>query len=536
MNSNYLTTDKIKVILQNAPQGVNPDDVVKGLVSRGYILQGLNDQPTPPDNSYNTAMGIKNPDGTPKSATVSPADISNAGKNISSAFQGGVNQVKEGYNQAKNATNILQLLEGGTNLAAGAINTVLSPAAPVGAVINEVGVKPTSNLISDIPAVQKFAGSKAGEITNRAVTDVNNLNTVAGGVAGAMELPKTISSIKDNVSNAIDKIQNPPPKPPAVLDESKITDLYNRAIKPSVSGKGNAGAIEKANSQVVTGLKSIADNKANLVFNGADGETITGATPKTVDQLTQSIAQTKSSIFKQYDALAKQAGEAGITVDGSNIGSELQPVIDSKSLAISNPAAVKYAQAMQERLTQGGAIDAQTAQDVIQHFNETLKAFYQNPTYESATNASIDALVANKFREALDNGISNSSGEQYGALKKQYGALSSMEKDVTRRAIVWGRQNPVGLTANIANVASGVELVRGLTSLNPVDLASAATIKGIQMYMKYLNNPDAGVAKIFSSIEKSSPTATESTAPQATPKQVKSSSAKPTISKTKVKK
>lgn len=41
----FLTKDKVSVIVQNAPQGVNPEEVISGLVARGYTLEGFNDQP-----------------------------------------------------------------------------------------------------------------------------------------------------------------------------------------------------------------------------------------------------------------------------------------------------------------------------------------------------------------------------------------------------------------------------------------------------------------------------------------------------------
>lgn len=40
-----LTEAQVTTILKNAPKGTDPNKIVEGLVSRGYILQGLNDQP-----------------------------------------------------------------------------------------------------------------------------------------------------------------------------------------------------------------------------------------------------------------------------------------------------------------------------------------------------------------------------------------------------------------------------------------------------------------------------------------------------------
>ncbi len=49
----FLTKDKVAVIIQNAPTGTKPEDVVNGLVSRGYKLEGFNDQPEPEQQTQN---------------------------------------------------------------------------------------------------------------------------------------------------------------------------------------------------------------------------------------------------------------------------------------------------------------------------------------------------------------------------------------------------------------------------------------------------------------------------------------------------
>jgi hypothetical protein len=459
----------------------------------------------------------------------------------SQAFQGGVSQVKQGASELGQAGKTGDIIGPTLKMGAGVVNSALSPLAapfkPVSFALESATGPNNYASLANLTPLQNFANSKAGNVTSQALEPIANAGTIAQGAlvgAGASEaidkgvnalntgvekiapgegslVDRTVPTIAKGIEKAgqaVDKLTQPSP-----VNEAKVNDLYNRAIKPTVVGKSNAGQVAKANSQVVSGLKAISENKANLNFTDANGETITGQAPKSVDQLNQAIEQTKSAIFKQYDALAKQAGEKGVTVDASKISNELSPVINSKSLAIANPKAVEYAKAAQERLSEAGGIDAQTAQEVIQHYNESLKAFYKNPSYDSASTASIDALIANKFRAALDEGISGATGEQYQALKNQYGALSSMEKDVTHRNIVWGRQNSVGLAGNIANVASGAELVRGLLNMNPVSWATGTAIKGIQLYMKYLNNPDVGVSKIFSELEKPSPAATASTKP-----------------------
>lgn len=433
------------------------------------------------------------------------------------AIQGGAAQVKQGFDTAANAKNPGQLFQAVGQLGSGAAGVISSPFAgalkPV-----EQGVNAVADRISNNPGVQNFANSKAGEVTSQIAENVGNYANIAGTVGSFMEAPTAFKFFKRAVSGVVDRALVPKEIP---FNAAKVTDLYNRAIRPTVVGKNTAGQVAGANTKVVSGLQSIAENKPNLSFTDMNGEVVTGQAPKTVDQLSQAIQQTKQAIFKQYDALAQQAGGQGIRVDPLNIAKELQPVIDSQSLKIANPKAIDYATNLQQRLVEAGQLTPEITQEIIQHYNEVLKAFYRNPSAETATTAGIDAMVANKLRESLDSQISSATGEQYQALKNQYGALKSMEKDVAHRATVWGRQNQVGLASNLANLASGAELVKALVTLNPADLVVGGAIKGIQKYIQYLNNPDSGISKIFSHLEQSGRPSTGSTPPTSTPGEIK---------------
>lgn len=171
---------------------------------------------------------------------------------IKESFTGGVDRVKQGYNQAKNAKNPLELIEGGIKQGEGVIGATLSPFAgsvkPIGQAINYVGDK-----IGNMSGVQKFANSKAGEVTNRAVEDINGLNTIAGAVAGGMKSPEVgesmvnaakndiggaidggggaVSAVKDMASNVKEKIT--PAKPDRVQTAIKdATPDYESMTKP----------------------------------------------------------------------------------------------------------------------------------------------------------------------------------------------------------------------------------------------------------------------------------------------------------------
>src|SRR3990167_1568404 len=128
------------------------------------------------------------------SEIINDRDNSSMFDKIKSAFLSSVQKTKEGYNQSRYASNPLELLEGSTKAAAGIVEGVFSPLAPVVEPIGK-GVQKVADKIADIPGVQKFASSKAGEITQRAVDDIANLNTVVGAIAAAQGsttiIPKT---------------------------------------------------------------------------------------------------------------------------------------------------------------------------------------------------------------------------------------------------------------------------------------------------------------------------------------------------------
>jgi len=473
------------------------------------------------------------------------SDLSKRASNISDVFSTGIN--KGSIMSPKEA------LVGGAKIASEATGGIAD--------VFSRGFSALTDIISNSPELQKFsntkignaisdttkgAGEQVGVITQPAkdaltswaqqhpdvaslITSIGktglNLSMIEGGTAakgitgdlasqstklaerGVTEVGNIASDVKTLAGNKISSML-PEAKPQTIpkLDEAKVLDNYNRSIKPSVAGKKTAQQISDYNSKVVTGVKSIVENKSGLEFTDDVGNVIKGETPKTVDQMSQAISQTKKSIYDKYDALATQAGEKGIRVNARNIAMNLDPVIKSKSLAISNPEAVKYAKSLQERLWTNGEIDAKTAQEVIQNYNSELKAYYRNPTPGLASNVQIDAMIANKMRTMLDDGITNATGEQYQTLKNQYGALSSIEKDVANRAQIYARQSKVGLASNLSNIASGAELVRGLITMNPADIAASLTIKGVQKYIQYLNNPDVGIQKMFNELDKSYPT------------------------------
>lgn len=349
--------------------------------------------------------------------------------------------------------------------------------------IAEVGVEDPLLIPSLIYGGARSASAKADGISSVAAPVTRGVDTSVASVAS-----KTKGAVEDAVTALTKKSED--------KINSQIVEKFDKGVKPSITSKNTPAKAENYKKDVVSAVRSIKENQPNLSFVDETGEVVKGQAPKSLQQFSDAIEQTKKSIYEKYDALARQAGESGVSVKLNPISSELDTVISDKALNLSNPKAVKYAQELKDRLSNAGELDAETAQKVIQNYNKSLEAFYRNPSYDSASQAAIDALIVNKMRESLDKGITGLTGESYAALKKQYGSLKSIEKDVVKSTIRNANKSTKGLI-DYSDILSGGQVVNGLVSLNPALIASGVTQKAITQFYKYLNNPNRAIQKMF---------------------------------------
>lgn len=278
--------------------------------------------------------------------------------------------------------------------------------------------------------------------------------------------------------------------------ESKLLSKFSKGVKPTILGKGTTGKLEQYNDNVIKAVKTIKENEPNISFLTDEGESIIGQSPKSLKQLTDAVEQTKKTIFTQYDTIAREAGGAGLNVELKPIASELDNVINNKALNISNPNAIAYAKLLKDRLTTANKIDASTAQEVIQNYNKSLEAFYKNPTYDNASQAAIDAMVANNMRKSLDEGIEGITGKAYQELKNKYSSLKSVEKDIVKAFLRDERKGTKGLI-DFTDILSGGQVINGIISLNPATIGGGIASKAIASFYKKLNDPNRAIEKVF---------------------------------------
>jgi len=464
--------------------GANPNDVLR-YMSNLPFKTAQPTTPTPPTD-LQQIQSIQNPLGKAEAAvgkasgdtlkaltgqSGTPFDAVNPVGWISNAFNSAVGALGTGVKDLAGAT---------TDKAATAIG---------GALRNIVGPEHVDAVMNH-PLTQALIKTYTSPDTYLPLTAVGNTAALAGTVAGAKPL---MESALPEVGQAVKDLTTPTEE----QVNADIANAYNKAIKPTIAGKSTVAQVDKYNGNVQSAIKSIVDNKDNLQFTNDEGET-TSRLPQSRHEFSDAIAQTKKSIFEQYDALQKQAGDQGASVDTKSIAQQLQPVIDNKNLALDPDRSnvITYAKQWQANLKDAGNLTTEGAQDLIKNLNDKLNAFYKNPTPEGASKASVDAMIANQLRTTLDKVINDSTGEEYAPLKKQYGALTSIEKDVTKAALRGAKANAKGLI-DYTNIFTGSDLLKGLLTLDPASIVKGTAGRAITEFYKYLNNPDKGIQNMF---------------------------------------
>lgn len=134
-------------------------------------------------------------------ASSAPKPKPGIGADISTAFKGGLDYAKQGYEEGLAAKNPLTKTEAGLKIGAGALGAAFSPLAPVTKYIGQ-GINAVADKVSDIPAVQDFAMSGAGKTTARVAEDVQNTSAFLG-LKGAKPVGGAIKTAAQGGTNAV---------------------------------------------------------------------------------------------------------------------------------------------------------------------------------------------------------------------------------------------------------------------------------------------------------------------------------------------
>jgi len=272
-----------------------------------------------------------------------------------------------------------------------------------------------------------------------------------------------------------------------------LTNYIAKAIKPSFSGKIGDIASGKYYDDAIKAFEVIVDNKEAIKLTDELGN-LSKKLPENRQELLQAIQDVKTSIFKKYNDLAVGAGKEGATFNAKSIIDDLVKVTEDVSY---NPQIRKYANDLISEMSELGGKAPEVIQSRIKDLNESLGGFFAGRVDKAK--ARLDASVASKLNQSLDELVTRITGEAYRPLRLEYGALKSIEKDVARQVALELRRNQKGLI-DFTDIFTGGDILAGV--IDPTSLIRGLGGRGIKEVYKYLNNPNRYVKKIFEAIEK----------------------------------
>lgn len=283
-----------------------------------------------------------------------------------------------------------------------------------------------------------------------------------------------------------------------------LQEAYNKSIKPTSRGVKSNTQLDKYNNDAMDSIELIVKNKNNLRFVDANGEEIVWELPRTVDEFSQAIKQTKQNLYDTYIQMAKQAG-SDAWVDTSKVVNELRALLNDEERLVGQSEATKNE--IIKWITDLEKLDNKMSMDWVlkktQELNNELTAFFKSNNPNDVWPNSIKAVVNNWFKRAVDDTIENAwiDSIEYQNLKRAYGSLKNIESDVNHRAVVYGRQNPESLVDSLSNLSSIDAIAKFMK--NPKEW----TIKLIgsqleKVSAKNRNNPNKLVKNLFSDAEK----------------------------------
>ena len=360
-----------------------------------------------------------------------------------------------------------------------------SSAAAGGRVLNKVG---------DVAALA--SGGFAGPTTPPA-----GIREPIGGTLRATPAMREAAGAEPALAKA-----NPAPEPPAVAtalvkgDQTAIdrhlTRAFNRAVKPGRLPYATPGKVDAQNRLFQNAVDNIIANRDTLTLTDAnDREMKPGAMPKTLHQFGQAIEQRKEAIFNQYDEMAARAGGQGVKVPLQPAITALLRVANEPEVAAAHPGIAATAERFAKTWAEAGSLSPKQMQKLIQNLNATYAG--PSPTREIISERTLMQPVMQVMRDTLDQTIASSEGPGYAPLKSQYRDMLSIERHVANAIQREAKNIPGGLGTTFGNLAAATELLRGSVLLNPTELASAASIKGAQMALRWLKSPNRAVAQMF---------------------------------------
>jgi hypothetical protein len=436
----------------------------------------------------------------------------------------------------KNIGKVYPVLETAANLATGAVAAPIAGLSGLGQLVLGRGLPQAAKSIEEIQGALTYQPKTEGgkQLTEAAMVPSNLLNSAAQAVAdpiasaGYPNVAATVETaieaaplfltpgavrsasrmapgLKQAANTLIEEAKGAPGKIKSVVRPYvPLTDLkpivakaIDKAVKPGVRGRKTAPAVQAYNEKAFTAVKKIVENKKNLSFLDDSGSTV-GRLPESLNEFQKAIAQTKASVFKDFDA---RAGSSAIPISGLEAIRDILPILEDKAISTVSPHTANYVKTRMKHF-QNKEFTATEAQRAVQVLNMSQDSFFSTPSVATYGRSLVDSAIANNLRKQLDKAVSGTSGPGYLTLRREYGALKAIETDVAKAANRERNKVSHTLLPNFTDIFAGHQIIHGLASLNSGSLASGAFVETVSAIRKAVNNPNRRIKNMFKTVDK----------------------------------
>ena len=278
-----------------------------------------------------------------------------------------------------------------------------------------------------------------------------------------------------------------------------LLDMYNRWVKPTSQWVKTNTQLQQYNDDAMWAVESIIKNKDALKYIDANWEETFGHLPRSLDEFSQAIKQTKQSIYDRYAAIAKEAWQT-TNVDTSDIVTALKKQLKDKEWRAGQSEATigKMEKWIKDLEELNNTMSVEWAQAKVQELNQKIQAFLKSQNPNDVSPNAVDGLVLNGLKKWIDDAIEKAGldSEEYMQLRNMYRQLKSIESDVNHRAVVYGRQNPQSLVDSMSDLQT-IDAIADIFS-NPVWwTVKLLKTKAFKLAAKDRNNSNKIVENMF---------------------------------------
>ena len=291
----------------------------------------------------------------------------------------------------------------------------------------------------------------------------------------------------------------------------EASQYIEKSIKPTVKGKQNQAAYNKFIDDTLDVTDFMSKNKEILQYTDDAWEVVRWQMPTNMRETSEALFNLKKYFYDQYNTLAKKAWDAWAKVNLNKLYNSLDDLTKNVAVNQANPGITntinQYKDALLQYSDDAWNIAIQDAQETMQHYNKILDAYFKNP-WAYANDSSKNIVVATLKRELADavndsmDDVLDAWIKNWSTASEQYKYWTNIEDEVSKRALVEARKNAKWLSSEVLDALAWKEVVEWLLTKSPTWLVKWATMKIINAYNKYLNNPNTQLRNLFELVEK----------------------------------